>query len=481
MKKNRKKIKKTCEFMDTEKHPKIKFVKVYYELFKSGVFKGLSELFLWSFLYNISSNKKGCYAKRETLGEASDLSDIQVGRVLQKLVDKNLLWKETRIGQTNVYRLLKVDNPAFKKFKTLKKNVCLEIEEKENGEFEIIKQYVVPSVKKDLKQTDLKLIVTGNNMIHDLKHFDSEREYNTRKDFTSVKNAEAKVTKQENFLDNENPCLTKARSNYVDNIKSDSCPEEILPYIKYWENNKYKSCSLKRNSKTFKQTSEILLSMIDGSFFTNKNQKPGYKLTLSDFTKSVNNYYESLKIENRDPRRPVQTYSLITFLWNWNARTIRCPFLKYLNFTVRTPDLSIIDTSPKLTKYIIDKYKRYIKSLSYTPLADELDKFKSASNRLYKYFIDNKYNLMLDKDFQTQVDILFESIIESLPEGIKVNPGHLCSNRTFLRALPEYLKKYEMVKDKQEDNVIEYKMDLRYKESSDKKAKQELLEAQDWY
>ncbi len=100
------------------------------------------------------------------------------------------------------------------------------------------------------------------------------------------------------------------------------------------------------------------------------------------------------------------------------------------------PDPDLVGPNPELTKKIIRRYGLYIGRRDYTPLPHEFPKFVEATKRMMDFYKGKPC-----QDVEVWITDLFEYLDDRYGNsGDLISPGHLCSDKTWLNDMPQYLK-----------------------------------------
>jgi len=409
-----------------------------------------SDKLVWACLYNFSNDKGIAWPKQITIADTVGLSTDQVIRCIKRLEEQDFIWKEKaegsnhRLHVTNRYYILA--HPILEDCEEITSHPA-------TSKTEITSQLAPSYTRKRLNQNLKDCIV-----------------FSKEKSTQSEPSCETKLTH----------CLKESRDDYLNNNTVDSCPEDIAPYVNYWEEHYSKT---RRVSKTFDQITQTLRTMISGSFFDNKNVMPGYTLSLEDFQTSVDNYKLAMQIDHgaSPDRKPIK-YTLLSFLWNWNATSLKCPFIRYLQYKPKPIEKLYTDINPKLTAYLTElliKENQWTKNHIF--LATEEEKLRLASNQFHRWYNENQNRFITTRNLYEMAELYFLSIAESLPDTVKPSPGHLCSERTWKRVFPDFCEKRGLLSKAVPTQKIDPEVIKQDMEREEKERQRLILENQDWY
>ena len=237
-------------------------------------------------------------------------------------------------------------------------------------------------------------------------------------------------------------------------------PGNIMEIINFWNNSGLKKCSV--GTKTFGYAWDKINKAKSGKLFKNDPRMENRKYTSEEILLSIKNF----ALATLDPLYypPPNTYvqkqyvsmPLSDFLYWPYSRKPETASLFY-HYLENKPELllnevSLVeDTFPRITKMYKDFFIK--EALAGVPPKrgisnrDE-NKFREGAKRTVEFFRDNKtkfleYSIMGGMSAEKLANWVCESIIENRTpdEKVPLSPGFFCSDYTFDRRLPAYLKK----------------------------------------
>ena len=242
-------------------------------------------------------------------------------------------------------------------------------------------------------------------------------------------------------------------------------PLAVQPFMDVWfEKRMY---ILGDATKGFADDIEALKKIITGRYFSDKNVPFQYldrRFTLEEWTLAV----ERVALMAFDPeyyprdKKYFRKMKITQFLFNpystFGDDNLNSIFLRCLieePRTLRKKQDFREDLYPLIKERLIFLYGEYRKEVfgkhGYKPDEQELERFKFASKRVVDFFeqwkgkISDYHNLFSGRN--ALADFAWAAVLNDL-EGseLELTPGFFCSNWTFEKRLPEFLKNKRYIK-----------------------------------
>lgn len=241
-------------------------------------------------------------------------------------------------------------------------------------------------------------------------------------------------------------------------------PADVDKIVDYWNNLGLKRC-WKKNTKTYQTTVRRLRAVLLGRMFDKEEEYPNLNrsYTVQEVLRSISRLALCLNDPNYEPiegtsfHTYLKNMSLADFILNPRARRNRSQFLEMLmkhpELSVRSPEEE--DNHPAITKRFIKLYReKILGDLKVEIPTASIFQFRKAANKTYEFFKTNKDQLSLHLLASKPADfanVVMDAILASMSgQEEKITPGYLCSDTTFTRRLPSYLKKHHLVDAKGE-------------------------------
>ena len=242
-------------------------------------------------------------------------------------------------------------------------------------------------------------------------------------------------------------------------VEAVEAPEEIKTIIKIWEDGGLRKT---RKVELYNKIVKDLIKLKKGTYFNNKPKLEDYhdrEFTQAEIVEAIDNFTLAAINPFCDPppsskyKKVLKGHSLRDFLYNTLNRDSDklSLFIYYLENKPKTSSHALpkIDENPEYTKLIIKEFLRITRSgrepESPFSTADE-NKFMKASEKLKRFFDVNKRKLASPVyfDMDTQVKVLLKAILFDIGDNENalsmLTPGWLCSDLTFDKRLPVYMK-----------------------------------------
>lgn len=272
--------------------------------------------------------------------------------------------------------------------------------------------------------------------------------------------------------------LDTTNNSYLDNSSSEELslgdleekekkfiPWAVQPFLDVWfEHNMY---ILGDSTKGFADDIEALKKIITGRYFSDKNVPFQYldrRFSLEEWTLAV----ERVALMTFDPdyypkeKKYLRKMKITKFLCNpystfgddnLNSIFLRC--LEEEPKSLKKKQNFNEDLYPVIRERLVFLYAEYRKEAlgkhGYKPSEEELERFKLASKRIVDFFdqwkgkILDYHNTFSGKN--AKVDFAWAAVLNDIGASeLDLTPGFFCSNWTFEKRLPKFLKQKRYIK-----------------------------------
>ena len=382
------------------------------------------------------AGKKGyCWPKQETLAKFTNITKRRIQYHLDILEKQELIKKENPTGKDKgIHKTNRYFFAYHECFRGAEKNVL-----------------------KDVRDAE-------KNVSYNRRERDSQRkrERDTAFLFENIKRKEAnsaefdyvqeeKISKNKNerkttLISERSSQLFKSSKKEMKPIISDEHPKPLPKYSKvikemvdYWNSKSVLRKHTRTDTSTFKNIIFHLRLLLKGKFFESLSVNSKYKnrkFSVDEFKTTVDKFaliVEDLTLFPKN-KQYIKRLGISNFLFDVTSSKVESYFLYCFEGKL---EKNIVDYFPELTLEIAKLFKE-VNGNNYKFSDDQMNRIILASSRLSSFFLKNNQKIKgRYYDNKMKAQVLIESVLKDT-QGNTFTPGHLCSNDTFDRRLPQF-------------------------------------------